>query len=100
MPTCASMAKPSRARNSPSALMETVGHLGVLGAGGIELGHPVRQGFLFLFEGEQIGEDGHAFGEDGAAGKRETFLRQVADAGALHGDHACRHRGRPCRPGF
>ncbi len=66
--------------------MEAVGHLRVLGAGGVELGHLMSQGFLFLLQREQIREDGHALGKDGAAGKRETFLRQVADAGALHGD--------------
>ena len=68
-------------------VMEAVGHLRVLGALGVEFGHLVRQRFLLLLEGQQIGEDGHAFGEDGAAGKRETFLREVADAGAFHGDH-------------
>ena len=69
--------------------MEAVGDLGVLGAGGIELGHAVGEVFLLLLQGAQIGEDGHAFGEDGAAGKREPFLRQVADADALHdGDGA------------
>ena len=54
---------------------------------GIELGHAVRQLFLLLFERAQIVEDGHAFGEDGAAGEREAVLREVADAGALLGDH-------------
>ncbi len=67
-------------------LVEAVGHLRVFGAGGVELGQLVRERFLFLFERQDAGEDGHAFGENGAAGKREPFLRQVADAGALHGD--------------
>ena len=60
-------------------LMEAVGDLRVFGAGGVEFGHPVRQRFLFLLERQQIGEDGHAFGEDGAAGERKAFLRQVAE---------------------
>ncbi len=69
--------------------MEAVGNLSVLGAGGVELGELVREGFLLLLESQQVGEDGHAFGEDGAAGEGEPFLRQVADAGALHdGDAA------------
>ena len=41
--------------------------------------------FLLVFERAQVGEDGHAFGEHGAAGKREAFLRQVADGDALLG---------------
>ena len=66
--------------------MEAVGDLGVLGAGGVEFGHAAGQVFLLVFEGAQVGEDGHAFGEDGAAGKREAFLGQVAEGDALLGD--------------
>ncbi len=50
--------------------MEAVGHLRVFGAGGVKLGHPLGELFLLFFEGAQAGENGHAFREDGAAGKR------------------------------
>ena len=60
--------------------VEALGDLRVLRAGGVELGHAVRQRFLLLFHVAQVGEHGHALGEDGAAGEREAVLRQVADA--------------------
>ena len=44
------------------------------------------RGFPVLFEGEDAGEDAHIFGEDAAAVEGKTFLREVADAGALHRD--------------
>ena len=69
--------------------MEALGHLRVLGAGGVELGHAVREALLLLFQRAQVGEDGHALGEDGAAGKRKALLRQVAEGDALlRGDGA------------
>jgi hypothetical protein len=69
--------------------VEAVRHLGVFGAGGVELGHAMGELFLLDFEVAQIGKDGHAFGEDAAAGKRQAVLRQVAEGDALlHGDGA------------
>jgi hypothetical protein len=38
-----------------------------------------------IFEVAQIGKDGHALGEDGAAGKRQAVLRQIAQGDALLG---------------
>ena len=35
------------------------------------------------FERAQVVEDGHALGENGAAGERKAVLRQVADGDAL-----------------
>ncbi len=43
------------------------------------------QVLLLLFERAQVGEHGHALGEDGAAGERQAFLRQVAEGDALLG---------------
>ena len=75
--------------NSPSRLVEALGDLRVFGAGGIEFGHAVREFLLLVFERAQVGEDGHALGEDGAAGEREAILRQVAQGDALlRGDGA------------
>ena len=62
--------------------MEAVGHLGIFRAGRVQLRHAARQLLLLVLEGAQIAEHGHAFGEHGAAGKREALLRQIADAGA------------------
>ncbi len=67
-------------------MVEAVGHLRVFGARGIELGHAVRQLFLLFFERPQVVEDSHAFGENGAAGKREAILRQIAEGRAFLGD--------------
>ena len=68
--------------------MEAVGHLRVLGAGGVEFGHAARQVLLLVFERAQAGEDRHALGEDRAAGEREAILRQVAEGDALLGGDA------------
>ena len=63
--------------------VEAVGHLRVFGARGIELGHAARQLFLLFFQRPQVVEDRHAFGENGAAGKRKAVLRQIAEGRAL-----------------
>ena len=65
--------------------VEAVGDLGVFGAGGVEFGHAVGERLLLLFERAEVGENGHALGEDGAAGERKAFLREVADADGLSG---------------
>ena len=41
------------------------------------------QRFELLLHFVQVGEDAHAFGENGAAGKREAVLRQIALRDAL-----------------
>ena len=68
-------------------LVKPLGDLRVFRAGGVEFGHAVGQVLLLLFELAQVGEHGHALGEDGAAGEREPFLRQVAEGDALLGGH-------------
>ena len=69
--------------------VEAIGHLGVFGAGRVELSHALRELLLLVFERTQSGEHGHAFGENGAAGEREAVLRQVAEGDAfLCGDAA------------
>ena len=59
--------------------MKAFGHLGVLWAGRVELGHFAGEIFLLLLEGQQVGEYGHTLSENGAAGEREALLGQVAD---------------------
>ena len=73
------MAYPSRMLKLARDALEAVGHLRVLGAGVVELGHPVGEFFHLVFERAQIVEHRHAFGEDGAAGERKAILRQVAE---------------------
>ena len=63
-------------------VMEAVGHLRVLDAGGIQLRHFARELFHLDFHLLQRREYGHAFGEDSSAGEREPVLRQVAGANA------------------
>ena len=63
-------------------VMETVGHLRVLGPGGIQFAHLVRELFHLHFHLLQRGEHRHALGEHAAAGEREAVLRQVAGADA------------------
>ena len=63
-------------------LMEAIGHLRVLGAGGIQFAHLVRELSHLHFHLLQGGEDRHAFGEHAAAGKREAVLREVAGTDA------------------
>ncbi len=64
-------------------VMEAVGGGGVFGAGGIELAELVVQRFELLLHFAKVGEDAHAFGEDGAAGEREAVLRKIALGDAL-----------------
>ncbi len=61
-------------------LVQAVGRGRVFGAGRIELGQRMVQGFQLLLHLAQVREDGHAFGEDGAAGERQAVLRQIARA--------------------
>ena len=61
--------------------LEAVGDLRVFRDSRIELAHAVRELFHLLLQRAQVGEDGHALGEDGAAGERQAVLRQVAEGG-------------------
>ena len=63
--------------------MQTVGRGGVFGAGGIQFGETVMEGFELLFHFMEVGEDAHAFGENGAAGEGEAVLRKIALGDAL-----------------
>jgi len=60
-------------------VMESVGHLRVFGALGVELCHPVCEGYLLVFQLAQLRENRHAFGENAPPRKRQPLLREVAD---------------------
>ena len=79
------MVKPSARGEFAFARWKRSATWGYSGLGGIEFGHLCAR-LLLPFQREQVVEDGHAFVEDGAARKRKAFLRQIADAGALHCD--------------
>ncbi len=64
-------------------VMKAVGGSGVFGTGGVELSQTLVQGFEFALHVAQVVEDGHAFGEDGAAGEREAVLREVTETDTL-----------------
>ena len=60
-------------------VVKAVGHLPVFGAIRVQFGHAMGELLLLVFERAQIVEHGHAFGKHGTAGKRQAFLRQVAE---------------------
>jgi len=62
-----------------------LGDLAVFVALVIEFRHATGEVFLFLFERAEGIENGHAFGEDGAAGEIDAVLREVAGADAFGG---------------
>ena len=64
-------------------LLVTVGNIGVLRAFVIEFRHAASQRFHFLFDGMELGKDGHALGENGAAGHGEAVLRKVSGGDAF-----------------
>ncbi len=64
-------------------MVEPVGDLCVLLAGGVDLGHAVRQLLLLRFQFAQGRKNSHALGKDGAPRERKALLRQVAHADAL-----------------
>ena len=63
-----------------------VGDVGIFRAGVVEFGDAVGERFQFPLHGVEFGEHRHAFGKNGAAGKREAILRQISGSGALGND--------------
>ena len=66
----------------------TVRDLRVLAGRVVELAHFVSEVFHLLLQRAQVGEDGHAFVENSAAGKLKAVLRQIAEGRVLGGDEA------------
>ncbi len=63
-----------------------VGDVGILRAGVVEFGDAMRERLQLPLHGVEFGEHRHAFGKDGAAGKREAILRQISRSSALGDD--------------
>jgi hypothetical protein len=65
-----------------------ISHLRVFVRGVIQFGNLVSEVFHLLLQGAQVGEDRHAFVEDGASGELQAVLREVAEGGVFGGDDA------------
>ncbi len=50
------------------------------------LGHLMRERFHFLFDFEQMAEDGETFFHDGAPGERHPILRKISGRRSLGGE--------------